>query len=1271
MPVKACSSVKVIVVAAAVLLAVSVGVADEGDWPMWRYDAGRTAASPAELASQLHLQWVRESPPPKAAWSQEQYKLQFDRSYELVAMGRQLFVGSMVSDSVTAYDTRTGQENWRFYTDGPVRFAPVAADGKVWFVSDDGALYCLKADDGSLLHRIMLAPNGRRVLGNGRLISTWPARGGPVLYDGTIYCAAGIWPFMGIFIYAIDAQTGRIVWENSGSGATWTTQQHNSPAFGGVAPQGYIAATEDRLLLTSRTTPACFDRRTGTLVYYKLSDRAFGKHAGGYQASIWGDWFFNSDVLYRLADGEGIVSTAARVMGPDAVVAFNKDGSIVAYRPQEVQDPNKTRAEAKLKARGLWMFAPVGSPDRIHIQAGRRLYVSNAHGNIAAIDTPAAGGKAAISWTHRVKGRVWTMIAADERLFVVTEDGLMYCFGPRETASTWHSLKTADPPEVADSDRRRDRRVLEGSDKTGNGYAVMLGLGDGRLLRAMAAECDTHIVVLEPDAEKVRAARDEYDAAGLYGRRVHIIQADPASAPLPAYMAGLLITEDTGRAQTADVDSLRRWYETLRPYGGAAWFFAPEADQEPLRQRLDQAGLFGAQVGVDGDAVVLRRTGGPPGSADWVGQYADIANTVCSKDQLKAPLGLLWYGDESEFTDVLPRHGHGPPEQVVGGRLYIQGVDSLSARDVYTGRVLWKRPLRDSGAFGVYYDASYVSDFRDLTYNQRHIPGASIRGANYFVTPDRVYVIEDAKCRVLDAVTGADLAMFALPDGEDGPAKRWTYIGVYEDKLIAGADFVSYTELPAGGSGSEAKLETFSEFFDKSASQRLIVMDRRSGEVLWQVTARHGFPHNAVIAGDSRLFCLDAIPPYLKQVMGRRNIDIPDDERLLALDVAGGRVVWERTQPIFGSWLGYSQEHKLLLQAQRRSKDMVSEPGDRMAVHRADTGDVLWDRKVSYDGPCILHGTTIITQESAYDLMTGRQKRRPHPLSGESVAWQYTRNYGCNTVIASENLLTFRSAAAGFLDLATDGGTGNLGGFKSGCTSNLVVAGGVLNAPEYTRTCTCSYQNQTSLAMVHDPDVEVWTFSPLPAARQRVQRLGLNLGAPGDCTSESGTLWLDWPSVGGPGPRIDVRTEPSRPRWFRHHSLRLAGGPLPWVEASGAIGLRQIRIGMGGPRGRSGRYTVRLHFVDPRLPRDEGRKTTDEESQTNDERGNTKYKFAVAIQGQTVLEGFDVTKEAGGTRIGLLREFTGIEIADALTVTLRPSAQGTETVLCGVELVME
>jgi len=151
------------------------------------------------------------------------------------------------------------------------------------------------------------------------------------------------------------------------------------------------------------------------------------------------------------------------------------------------------------------------------------------------------------------------------------------------------------------------------------------------------------------------------------------------------------------------------------------------------------------------------------------------------------------------------------------------------------------------------------------------------------------------------------------------------------------------------------------------------------------------------------------------------------------------------------------------------------EPAKGIVAYRGKDGTVLWSNNVSRGGPYMLHGDTIITDRYAYSLLTGEQETRVDPLTGEEKPWAFKRNYGCNYALASEHLLSFRSAAAGFYDLMRDGGTGNFGGFKSGCTSNLVVANGVLNAPDYTRTCSCSYQNQTSLALVHMPEVEIWT----------------------------------------------------------------------------------------------------------------------------------------------------------------------------------------------------
>ncbi len=57
------------------------------------------------------------------------------------------------------------------------------------------------------------------------------------------------------------------------------------------------------------------------------------------------------------------------------------------------------------------------------------------------------------------------------------------------------------------------------------------------------------------------------------------------------------------------------------------------------------------------------------------------------------PLGVLWFGNALSNTLILPKHGEGPVQQVAGGRMFVEGPDSLSACDVYTGRVLWTRSL--------------------------------------------------------------------------------------------------------------------------------------------------------------------------------------------------------------------------------------------------------------------------------------------------------------------------------------------------------------------------------------------------------------------------------------------------------------------------------------------------------------------------------------------------------------------------------------------------
>ena len=144
---------------------------------------------------------------------------------------------------------------------------------------------------------------------------------------------------------------------------------------------------------------------------------------------------------------------------------------------------------------------------------------------------------------------------------------------------------------------------------------------------------------------------------------------------------------------------------------------------------------------------------------------------------------------------------------------------------------------------------------------------------------------------------------------------------------------------------------------DLSASDGLIGFDRHTGKQLWKVDARHSFLHNGIVAGKGRVYCLDKLPKPVEERLERRGRDTPKTYRILALDIRTGEPVWQYSDAIFGTWLSYSVEHDLLLQAGASGSDRLrSEVGDGMAVHYAANGRIKWqDNKRSYSGPCILH----------------------------------------------------------------------------------------------------------------------------------------------------------------------------------------------------------------------------------------------------------------------------------------------------------------------------
>jgi len=1223
------------------------------DWPMWRYDEGRSACTPEQLPAKLNLLWTWQFSQREPVWDDplNQDMMPLDRVFEPVILGKTMYLGFNDKDKVMALDTDTGKIKWTYYTDGPVRLPLAARQDKVYFTSDDGFLYCVSAQNGELLWKFRGGPNDRKVLGNKRLISTWPARGGVVLKENTVYFAAGIWPFMGTFIYALDAETGRVIWRNEKTGSQYILQPHNSPAFAGVAPQGAFVVSGDYLFLSGgRSVPACFDRFTGEMLYYHLSK--YNKTGGAFICAN-EKYFFNHHRdrvthLYDVKSGELLEKN----MGKYPVLAekaFYMSGDSIIIR--DAEDPKNVMSVINVDASGDL------------IKAGSRLYAGGDN-LITSIRIENHAIDPEIEWSTQIDGKVGRLCAADGKLFAVTLDGRIMAFGDERLTPVNYTEehKIWQPSEEITESAKT---ILEGTGVT-DGYALLYGPGNGDLLAALALNSGLNFIAVEPDPGNVDKLRKRFDRLGLLENKVSFLQGSVSGFPAPPYMASLIVIQEMKQNNSQPyVKTFETLFKTLRPYGGKLWLSSGSPDFDYIKKLT--AGYLATDLTVQlhGKSIVVAKDGPLKGAANWTHQYGNMANTVKSDDELvKLPLGLLWFGGNSN-EDVLPRHGHGPPEQIVDGRLIIEGMFCISARDVYTGRVLWNTPIDSLDTFRTYYDETYKDTPLVSSYNQEHLPGANSRGTNFVVTADNVYIIVGNKCKVLDIVSGGLVKDLSLPQEPGTEQPDWAYIGVQDSLLIAGPGYVPFSlynpekvskqELAKMRPKDQRKLRTFNNF-DNTASQKLVVMDRYTGKVKWEIKARYGFIHNGITASKEILYCLDKLPPSIERKRERRGLDIPSDYRLTAYQIETGQELWSVTSGIFGSWLSFSEQYDRLLQATRPSRDMIrDEPGEQMSVYNASSGELIWDREIKYNNPPILHGERIITDNAAYSLENGESIFRTDPITKSKIPWTYSRGYGCNYHIASENLLSFRSAAAGFYDILKNSGTGNLGGFKSGCTSNLIAAGGVLNAPDYTRTCQCSYQNQTSLAFIYMPEQVYWTTNDFNWNGEPVKHIGLNLNAPGDQIAADGAMWLDFPSVGGKSPDIPVEYDSVNTTGLRRHVFNLHQDGYEWIGSSGLSGSLNFEITLEKESAQPSFYTVKLYFAEL-------------EDKTAGERV-----FDVFLQDQNVLDDFDIAAQAGGANKTLVKQFDHVNIAGTLNVKCTPAKDHPDSLplLCGIELIRE
>ena len=615
-----------------VLFAAADNPASAGDWPTWRYDPGRSGSSPEAAPSKLLLQWSRSWPVLEPAYRSA--RLQFDAGYEPIIMKDLLFLASSRTDSVTALQLEDGTRVWRFYADGPVRFAPVADGGRVYFGADDGFLYCLDASSGKLEWKFRAAPSTRRLLGNGRVISAWPIRGGPVLKDGKIYFAAGVWSFEGVFVYCLDARTGKLAWLNDRSGYIYGPHPHGAQAFGGLSPQGYLVINGDELVVPcSAAFPARFDLVTGELKEFSLP--GFSRIPGG--------WFAMAD------------SKEARDKRRGKIVY---DSSV-----------NKEEHEDKMKT------GPGSAGVARRVELGGRVFDYG------------AGIKG-------VAGRVHSIAAGGSRLIVTTREGGIYCFAGKPAAKTKKEKKSPPPPVLAPAWPERAKELLSESGQEA-GYGIVAGDRAGSLGEAIALSSRLRVIAFVAPGGEAGAIRDRLDRRGLPGSRVSIIEDSRPAASLPPYFASLVVLRGAGVLRGRDPAELaRETYRILRPFGGTAIFELPAPAAEKLEETIGKLKLRGSRRrSIRPGLLLLSRDGPLPGSTDYSGGWSspdELVRAPLGVLWFDDSLAHFKRSPQPQFRSGImisrPKDWHHPRSKSAGNKDYPLLETVLS--DIYTGRIL-------------------------------------------------------------------------------------------------------------------------------------------------------------------------------------------------------------------------------------------------------------------------------------------------------------------------------------------------------------------------------------------------------------------------------------------------------------------------------------------------------------------------------------------------------------------------------------------------------
>jgi outer membrane protein assembly factor BamB len=412
------------------------------DWPTFRANNTCSATSKATIPANADLLW--QTAPERIAPSSGPVLT------PPVVVGDTVCTGG--SDGIVrALSVSTGKPLWRAYTGGAIRLPPAIWQGRAFVGSGDGWVYAFASRTGQLLWRFRAAPAERKIPVYGSLLSTWPVASGVLVEDGVAYVAAGIVNYDGTHVYALDAATGRIRWQNSTSG-------HLDPqARSGVSVQGHLLLHDRKLYLAggNAVSPAVYDTQDGrclndpnSVQRITQNNVLLSQSPRGWELSLLADQVvafgrpsyahpqyevYDPSVFSRVF----LTSTSGRdvawvsTQNKKQVLCFDGlDKGALRQRVLNPRDPLVVDwAGLGIKKKPVWSY---DCAESVAIATCRNAVVVAERSKVVALNMEDGH----LLWSHRIPSSPveWGLaVDRDGRVIVVLEDGRVLCFGHRRS----------------------------------------------------------------------------------------------------------------------------------------------------------------------------------------------------------------------------------------------------------------------------------------------------------------------------------------------------------------------------------------------------------------------------------------------------------------------------------------------------------------------------------------------------------------------------------------------------------------------------------------------------------------------------------------------------------------------------------------------------------------------------------------------------------------------------------------------------------------------